>query len=89
MDKLLVSLQTADFVKLLFDEIFHSLHVVVGHRLDFLHATGISLRESDVNVAQTPEQCMVETYQLRQRQLAQSDEVLDFHAYPVTDKRIF
>ena len=75
-------------VKLLLDEVLHSLHVVVGHALDLLHASCISLRELLVDATQVGEQSLVNTLQLGQGKLAKHDKILDFNTYAVADERI-
>ena len=88
MDELLVGLQAADPVKLFLEEVFNRLHVVVGRLLYFLYPCRRSLVEVAVDVTQRLEERTVETFQLRQGQLAQRDEILDFDTYPVTDEGI-
>ena len=52
MDELLVGIQTADGIKLLLDEILHSLDVMVRHCLDVLDTLCILYREITVDVAE-------------------------------------
>ena len=75
-------------IELLFDEVLHRLHVVVGCLLNGLHTLGILLREVTVDITQLLKQCMVEACQLRQRQLAKRDEILYLHTHAVTNKCI-
>ena len=88
VDKLLVGIQTAYLVKLFLDEILDGLDVMVGYHLDILHALGVGLRERQVYLAQAGKQCMVKRRQLGQGQLAQGNEVLDFHTDAILDKCI-
>ena len=88
MDKLLIMLKTAHGVKLLLDEVFHSLHVVIGHLLDVLHPLCISRCKLTIDVTQLVEACMIDILQLRQRQFTKSDEILDFHTYAIPDEGI-
>ena len=88
MDELLVLVEASKPVEFLLDEIFHGLHVVVGGLLDFLDACGVCFREVAVDVAERVEAAVVEVLQLRQRQLAERDEVFNLHAHPVTDEGI-
>ena len=83
MDKLLVSVESADAVEFLLYEVLYSLHVVVSHFLDVLHALGFFFAKVAIDVAQTLEELMVERSKLRQWQLAERDEVFDFHTYAV------
>ena len=53
--ELLELLQATDLVELLLYEVFHSLHIVVGHLLDVLHALCSCLVEAKVDVAQCVE----------------------------------
>ena len=58
--------EAAEHVNLLLDEVFHGLHVVVGHRIDVLHALCILLGKPAVDVAQRFKQAVVEAFQLWQ-----------------------
>ena len=83
MDKLFVSIESANLVKFLFDEVLHSLHIVVGDLLDVFHALGTNLVKVAIDGAKLGEQGMVEIGKLRQRQLTQGDEILYFHTHTV------
>lgn len=78
-----------DLGKLLLDEIFHGLHVVVGNLLDILHALGILLREVAIDITQTSEQALVKRLELRQGEFTKGYEI--FYLYPnaITDECIF
>ena len=89
VDELLEVVESAYLVEFLLDEVFHRLHVVVGHLLDVLHALGLLLSEVAVDVAQAFEQLVVEPHQLGQGKLAQRDEVFYLHSHAVTDEGIF
>ena len=73
-------------VHFLLDDVFDGLYVVVGHRLDLLHALGVGGREIEVQGAQGGEFRAVDAGQLRQRQLREGDEVLHFDADAVADE---
>ena len=66
MDKLLVSLEPANLVELLLEEILHGLDVVVGNLLNILHVLCRLLVEGAVDVAQTIEKGMIERGELGQ-----------------------
>ena len=66
MDKLLVSLEPANLVELLLNEILHGLDVVVGNLLNILHVLCRLLVEGAVDVAQTIEKGMIERGELGQ-----------------------
>ena len=88
MDELLVSVETSNLVEFLLDEVLYSLHVVVGHLLDVLHALCVLLVEVEIDAAQCFKQGVVEVLELRQWQLAQCNEIFDFYAHSVTDECI-
>ena len=71
------------------DEVLHSLHVVVGDLLDLLHLCSILRGHVPVDVSESLEFRAVETGKLRERNLAESDEIFDLYAYAVSDERIF
>jgi len=83
VNELLVVIHPAKGVKLFFQEIFHSLHIVVGHAFNVFDALRICFRKITVNVSQGLKDSLVYTSQLRQRQFAQSDKVLHFHLYAI------
>ena len=70
MDELLVLVEMANTVELLLDEIFHCLHVVIGHLLYLLHPTGVVEREIAVNLTECGEERLVEVLELGQRKFA-------------------
>ncbi len=88
MDELLETLQS-EGVHLLFDEVFDGLHVVVRRGLDLLHAGCVGLGEVAVYGPQVVEACRIEIGQLRQRQLAQGDEIFHLDTYAVADQCLF
>ena len=73
----------ASGIYLLLDEILHSFYVVVGHFFDILHALGILLSEVTIDVAQGLKEVAVYCCQLRQRQFAKGNEILDFYAHTI------
>ena len=85
MHELLIGLQP-EGVHFLLDDVLDGLYVVVGHRLDLLHAPGVGVREIEVERAQGGEFRAVDAGQLRQRQFAQGDEVFHFDADAVADE---
>ena len=89
MDELLVGFKSAYLVKFFLDEVFNSLHIVVGDFLYIFHALRTLLVEETVDVTQTAEDGMVKTGQLRQGYLAKRNEILYLHTHPIADERIF
>ena len=71
------------------DEILDRLHVVIRGLLDLLHLCGLLRSQVLINLAHCREERIVHIGELRQRNPAQSDVILDFHTDPVTDQRIF
>ena len=69
MHELLVASQPQG-VHFLLDDVLDGLYVVVGYRLDLLHALGVGGREIEVQGAQGGEFRAVDAGQLRQRQFA-------------------
>ena len=51
MDKLFIVVHTAQLVKFFFQEIFHSLHVVVSHAFNLLDASGIGFGKVTVDIS--------------------------------------
>jgi len=88
MDKLLVALQAAYRVKLLLDIILNRLDIVVGDLLYVLNALCAFLVKLEVDVAKTREEVMVERFQLRERKLAKSNEILYLHTDAITNERV-
>ena len=89
MDELLgLGRETAEHVDFLLDEVFDSLHIVVGGLLNLLHAGSILLSKVAIDVAQGFEQTLVEACQLWQRQFAERNKVFDFHPDTIADKCI-
>ena len=88
MYEFLVGLKS-ETVKLLLDEIFHRLYVVVGDRLDLLDALGIGHAEVSVDGAQSRKQIGIYSCKRRQRYAAQSDEILYLYTHPVAYQGIF
>ena len=86
MDELLVGFEASYLVKLLLDEIFHRLHIMIRHRLDVLHALRAMLVETQIDLPQPTEQAVVEAGELRQRQFTEGDEIFDFNSYTIADK---
>ena len=85
MDELLVALQTQR-IHLLLEDVLDGLDVVVGDRLNLLHALDVGRREVAVEGAQRVELRVVNLRKLRQRKLAQRDEVLHLDADAVPDE---
>ena len=77
-----------DVVETLLDEIFDSLNIMIRDSLNILNTAGIVLREIQVDVAQLGKEVMGESGQLRQRQFAQCDEILNLYPYTVADECI-
>ena len=88
MHELLVAFQSQG-VHLLLDDVLDGLDVVVRHRLDLLHTLGVGGGEIGVERPQGGEFRAVDVGQLRQRQLAQGDEILHFDTDPVADQGLF
>lgn len=88
MDEFLI-LRQPHGVEALFDEVFHSLDVVVGGLFDFLDLRCVLDGKVSVYLPQGCEHRPVDAGELRQRKFAQSDEILHFDAHPVADKGIF
>ena len=76
-------------VHLLLDDVFDGLDVVVRHRLDLLDALRVGFREVRVERAQGFGLRPVDARELRQRELAQGDEILHFDADAVADQCLF
>ena len=85
MDKLFISLQM-QFVEFLFNKILDSLHIMISNRLYRLHFFGIGLRKIGIYLAQRRKQIRIYPRELRKRQFAQCNEILDFDPYPIPDK---
>ena len=68
------------------DEVLDSLYVVVGHLLDLLHLGCILRCHIPVDVPERLKLRVVEVRELRKRNLAQCDEVLDLHADAIPDE---
>ena len=76
-------------VEALLEEVFHGLHVVVGHGLDVFHALRVGLGEVAVDVAQLAELGAVNPLELGQRNFAQGDEILHLHIHAVANEGVF
>ncbi len=76
-------------VELLLDEIFHSLDVVIGHRLYLLHAGSLLHGELAVDAANHLLVDFAERRQLRQPEFGEGYEVLNFDTHTVFYQRIF
>ena len=83
MNEFFVSLESADGIEALFDEIFHGLDVVVRHALDFLDTCGIGFGKGAVDITQAREEVVGKGCQLWQWQFAKCDEVFYLDAYAV------
>ena len=85
----------AEAVKLLLEEIFHSLYIMVGYRFMALDALCIGGGEIFVYGTQAFEQVLpgfgIICYigQLRQRQGGKCNEIFHFHLYAVADEGEF
>lgn len=66
MNKLLITVQTANLVKLLLDKILHGLDIVVRGLLYLLHAGSILLTEVAVDITETVKDTVVEIGKLWQ-----------------------
>ncbi len=88
MDKLFYA-GKAEGVKLLLEEVFHRLYVVVGDGFYLLDALCVSSREVLVDGAEGGKQGVVYLRQLGERYLAEGDEILNLHAHAVADESIF
>ena len=86
---ILLVLSQPESVKLLLEEVLHSLDVVVGDRLYLLDATGVVNREVLVDGAQGGEDGVVHRRQRRQGYLAQGDKVLHLYLDAVADEGKF
>ena len=64
MDELLVVIESANLVKLLFDEIFNRLYIVIGDALNFLYTCCRSLIKVAIDVAQLFKEGAVKAFQL-------------------------
>ena len=88
MDKLLVSIQSANLIKLFLDKILYSLDIVVGNLLDILDTLRIILIKVLIYLTQTSKQSRIERSKLRQRQLTQSDKILNLYTNTISYERI-
>ena len=79
----------AELVELFFEPVLDRLDVVVGDFLDVLDPLGVGRVEAGVELAQPVEVPRVDAGELRQRQPAERDEVLDLDPHPVADQRGF
>ena len=64
VDELLVVIESSNLVKLLFDEIFNSLYIVVGDALNFLHTCCRRLVKVAIDIAQLLKEGAVKAFQL-------------------------
>ena len=85
VDELLVLLKTKT-VELLLEEIFYSLHIVVGHLLDVLDTLGFGWGKIAIDIAKTVENTAIDTGQLWQRKFTKCYEILDFHTNAILDE---
>ena len=74
------------FINFLLDEVLHSLHVVVRHLLDVLHALCISLGE--VLIDGTQFRCHT-LYIEKFQEICQRDEILNLYPHPILYQCIF
>ena len=88
MDELAEGLQ-AELVEFLLEPVLDRLDVVVGDLLDVLDALRVLHAEAGVDRTEPLEVARVEAGQLRQRQPAERDEVLDLDPHAVADQRGF
>ena len=82
MDELLVLIQAAYLVELLFNELLDSLDIVVGYRLYILYPLGIGFGETAIDGTKALSLDR-EVGQLGQRTFAQSDEILHLYAHTI------
>ena len=71
------------FMEMSLYEIFHSLHVMVGGLFDFLDLHCLFRSEIEVDVPHLAELAPVNVSELWQRNFAERNEILDFHAHAV------
>ncbi len=80
-------------LEVVFDEIFNGLDIVVGDLLDVLHFLGVFRSHRLIEPTQAGEQLFAshsstftEISELRQRNLAQGDEIFHLHTYTVANQ---
>ena len=83
MDELLIGLQSSDSIKLFLDIILNRLNIMVGGLLYGHYPCGGFLVEETIDVAKSVELVVWESGELRQRQLNESDEILDFNTHAI------
>lgn len=71
------------FMEMSLYEIFHSLYVMVGGLFDFLDLHCLFRSEIEVDVPHLAELAPVNVSKLWQRNFAERNEILDFHAHAV------
>ena len=84
----LTPLDDVHLLEAVLDEVLYSLHVMVGHLLDFLHLGCILGCHVPVDVPECLKLRVVEIRELRKWNFAQCDEILDLHADAVLDERV-
>ena len=87
VDKFLVLLQS-ELVELLFQEIFHSLHVVICHALNVFDALCVVNAEVAVNVAKFFLRFRSHAFELWQRNLAKGDKIFHLHIHTIANKGV-
>lgn len=86
MYELLEVVQPPYLVKLFLDEILYRLYVVVGYLFYIFHTDSIGFRKTAVDVAKAFKQRVIEAFQLRKGQFAESDEILYLDADAIANK---
>ena len=89
MDEFLERFQPAYLVKLLFQEIFHGLDIMVRHLFDVLHALCMLLVKAAIDVAQAFKKAVVKPFKLRKRKLTKAYEILNLNTDTIAYERIF
>ena len=75
-------------VKLLFEEIFHRLDIVVSDRLDFLDALSVGKREVAIDCAESLEAVAANSGKLRQRQLTKCNKIFNLDPHTIANQGI-
>ncbi len=76
----------AERVQLFLEPVFHGLHIVVGGTFDGFHGAGVRLGERCNALGQIVQPGGSDILQLRQRDLAEEAEPVEFHQKAVADQ---
>ena len=76
----------SELVEMPFDEILHRLYIMIGSPLDFLDLHRLLRSKILIDAAHCLIFALVNVLELRQRQFAECDEILDFHTHAVSDQ---